>query len=309
MKNLKVGHHTNAADATGVSVFLFDTPARGSYVICGSAPATHELSVMDPENSVNELHGLVLSGGSALGLFAAAGVVDFLVEQNKGVEVPHGVIPIVPAAAVYDLAYKSSRVPTREHAYQACMHAQENNLSSGRIGAGSGATVGKLVGGASPMTAGIGTSFLRLENGIEIAAYVVVNAAGDIYNPTGDIIAGAYSEGDFVNCTHHLMQGRTQQKFLAENTNSTLAVVFTNGAFTKAELKSIAKTASAGIAQVISPVFTCYDGDIVFAVSLGNKPASMLSVGTIAAALIKTAILDAVKTTEVIHEHSHHLSS
>jgi len=300
MEGLKIGHFTNNELGTGVSVFLFENSAVGAYSICGSAPASHELHVLDSENSVPDLHGLTFAGGSAYGLYAAKGVMTYLTERGIGHPTIHGIVPIVPAVAIYDLIYKSAFPPSAEDAYEACLTAKENNKTSGRIGAGTGATIGKLVLKAHYMNGGLGYGEVNLPNGIQVIAYVVVNAVGDVVNSNGRIIAGAkYEDGEFANCEKYLLSGRAEIDLFSLS-NSTLVAVFTNAKFTKDELKRIGKMAISGIARTVSPVFTRYDGDILFCVSLGEYSASELTIGTMAAEAIKLAIWDAVKNSGVI---------
>lgn len=300
MDGLKVGHTTNTVNGTGVTVFLFEQPAVGAYFLAGSGPASHELAPLDPETSVQNLHGLVLSGGSAFGLNTASGAMRFLAEQGIGLRLPHGVVPIVPAVAIYDLAYKNALPPTAEDAYQACLSAKKNNTESGRIGAGTGATVGKIVPNAKHMTSGLGYASLSLANGLTVSAYAVVNAVGDVRNAEGKIIAGArWPNGEFADCQQFLIDGHGET-ILIPQTNTTLVAVFTNAKFSKSELKRLAKMAVAGMARAITPVFTCYDGDILFAISIGTVAASILTTGTLAAEVVRQAIVHAVNATEVI---------
>lgn len=299
MHGLKIGHHTDQARGTGVSVFLFEDAARGGYRICGSAPATHELAALEPDNSVPECHGLVFAGGSAYGLHAAAGVMQYLKEKGIGHPVPSGVVPIVPAAAIYDLSYISDHYPTAENAYQACLQASEDNSEHGRVGAGTGATVGKLIPFAKAMASGIGRAVLNQKGGLEVVAYVVVNSVGDVHD-RGKMIAGARdAHGHFADCEKFLLSGEAETN-LFTNSNTTLAAVFTNASFDKAECERIAKMAAAGLARAISPVFTRFDGDIVFCISTGKVPASELTVGAMAAEAVRLAIINAVKDSEIV---------
>lgn len=300
MHGLKIGHFTNDESATGVSVFLFEHSAVGAYCVGGSAPATHELAVLEAENSVPKVYGLVLAGGSAYGLHAAEGVMRYLTEQHIGHPTPHGVVPIVPAAAIYDLAYVKPHPPTANDAYQACLGASETNSESGRIGAGRGATIGKLIPNTKPMTGGLGRAQLELENGVIVLAYVVVNCVGDVRNAANDIIAGARDEQEqFANCEAYLLSGQGENDLFSHG-NTTLAAVFTNAAFSKSELKRIAKMALAGMGRAIAPVFTRFDGDIVFCISVGEHIASELTIGTMAAEAVRLAIIEAVKDSEVV---------
>jgi|SRR5579885_751082 L-aminopeptidase/D-esterase-like protein len=300
MDGLKVGHYTDKETGTGVSVFLLEKSAVGAYWICGSAPATHELAVLEPDNSVPRLHGLVLAGGSAYGLFAADGVMTYLAERGIGHPTLHGVVPIVPAAAIYDLSYKQPLPPTPENAYEACLAADENNKESGRIGAGTGATIGKLVPDARHMTSGIGYAEMTLASGVQVVAYTVVNSVGDVRDKTGRIAAGArYANGEFADCEQYLLSGRAETD-LFSHTHTTLAAVFTNAKFTKEELKRISKMAIAGMARAISPIFTRFDGDILFCISTGDFVASELTIGTMAAEAVRLSILDSIKVSELI---------
>lgn len=299
MYGLKIGHHTDQARGTGVSVFLFEEAAAGGYWICGSAPATHELAALDPDNSVPHCHGLVLSGGSAYGLHSAAGVMQYLQEKGIGHPVPSGVVPIVPAAAIYDLSYISDHFPSADDAYQACINASENNTQFGRIGAGTGATVGKLIPFAKSMRSGIGRAVLTQKGGLEVIAYVVVNSVGDV-REHGKMIAGAKdAHGHFADCEKFLLSGEAETDLFA-NSNTTLAAVFTNAKFNKDECKRIAKMGAAGLARAISPVFTRFDGDIVFCISMGNVAGTELTVGAMAAEAVRLAIINAVKDSEIV---------
>jgi L-aminopeptidase/D-esterase-like protein len=294
MQGLKVGHFTSSEKGTGVSVFLFDCPAQGAYVICGSAPASHELAALDPDNSVPHIHGLMLSGGSAYGLYAAQGVMRYLTEQGLGHPVPHGVVPIVPAAAIYDLYYKQPEPPTAEEAYQACLSASTTNTDQGAIGGGTGATVGKLIPQAHCMKGGLGRAQVTLPDGVEVIAYAITNCVGDIRDETGTLIAGAqYADGQFAHTEAYFLAGNGAADLFAA-ANTTLVAVFTNAQFSKAALKRIAKMAVAGFGRAIAPVFTHYDGDMVFCVSLGEKSAAELAIGTVAAEVVRRAIVNAV---------------
>jgi len=207
MQGLKIGHVTHHDKGTGVSVFLFEPHAVGSYVICGSGPASHELAPLDPEMSVPSIHALMFAGGSAFGLHAAAGVMQYLVEQGVGLKLPHGVVPIVPAASVYDLVYKSAHFPDAKDGYNACLNARADDDTSGQVGAGTGATVGKLIPDAKRMTSGIGRAVLSTPDGLEVIAYAVVNAVGDIYDQQGTVAGARLADGTFANCEKFLLSG------------------------------------------------------------------------------------------------------
>lgn len=299
MKGLRVGHFTNEERGTGISVFLFDKPGVGAYCLCGASPATHELGTIEVEAHVTHIDGLVFTGGSAFGLPAVSDVLRWFHEQKRGWPTPHTFVPIVPVAAIYDLGVKLPLPPTEAEAYEACLSAEVDNMASGRIGAGTGASVGKLMASAAPMTGGIGCAKITLKNGVVVLAYVVVNCVGDVRDKSGQIIAGArLPNGEFADCERQLLAGYSEQAILSANT--TLAAVFTNAKFSKIELKRIAKMAVAGLARGISPIFTRYDGDIVFCVSLGELTASEMAVGTMAAEVIQQAIINAVADSVVV---------
>jgi L-aminopeptidase/D-esterase-like protein len=294
MQHLKIGHYTHEEHGTGVTVFLFDHSARGAYTLCGSAPATHELETLELDSIVPEVNGLLFSGGSAFGLSAVEGVMRWQKEQNQGFNTPSGVVPIVPAVGLYDLSIKQAFAPTAVMAYEACQNAVENNLMEGSVGAGTGASVGKLVLSAQCMSGGLGRAEIKLSNGVSVVAYAVVNSAGDVLNETGEIIAGAcLKDGRFADCTKYLLSG--QNDWTGFECNTTLVAVFTNAFFSKAELKRISKMAVAGMARAISPIFTRYDGDIIFCFSLGEHKTSESVIGTMAAHAVRQAIVNAVK--------------
>jgi len=294
MKGLKIGHATNTQRQTGASIFIFENPAVGAYHLCGASPASHELNTLELDANVTQVNALAFLGGSAFGLNAVAGAMQWLKERHQGWPTAHGCVPIVPAAAIYDFALGEALPPTQEEVYAACELATENNVAAGRVGAGTGASIGKLAAHASRMTGGIGCAEIFLPDGVSVLVYAVINSVGDVRDREGKIIAGArQSNGEFVDCEKFLLAGNDEKVLLCANT--TLIAIFTNAAFSKIELKRIAKMAVAGMGRAISPIFTRYDGDIIFSFSLGNKKASELVVGTLAASVTHLAIMDAVK--------------
>lgn len=296
MHNLKVGHFTHQDHGTGVTVFLFDSPARGAYVLCGSSPASHEIAVLELEANVSCIDALTFVGGSAYGLSAVAGVLRWCKEKGRGYQTPYGVVPIVPAAGIFDLSVQSAHPPNAEEAYRACQLAVEDNAERGRIGAGTGASVGKLVPNARQMYGGLGQAVLRLPGGLEVVAYAVVNSLGDIRDKTGRIIAGAFfPDGSYADCEAYLLSGGNHLFQEVSVSNTALISVFTNAGFSKIELKRIAKVAISGMARAISPVFMRSDGDILFCVSLGELPADEKVVSVMAAEAVRQAIVNAVQ--------------
>jgi L-aminopeptidase/D-esterase-like protein len=298
MQGLRIGHTTLEKQGTGVTAFIFDRPAVGAYTLCGSSPAAHELSTLDLEVNVTHVNGLVFTGGSAYGLGAAAGAMRWFQEHNIGWKMPHGVVPIIPTIAIYDLSIKQPIAPSADDAYQACEQASENNTTSGRIGAGTGASVGKAVKTAARMSGGLG--FAKMTVGkANILVYAVVNSVGDVRDTAGKIIAGARDDnGQFADCEKYILSQDSAP--LAAASNSTLIAVFTDAAFTKIQLKRISKMALAGMARAVTPIFTQYDGDIIFCISLGQVEAQEIAIGTAASVAVQSAIMDAVKNSVVL---------
>lgn len=298
-KLLKIGHTTNHVNGTGATVFLFNQPVEAAYHLCGSSPATRELTVLELDAHVSHIDSLVFLGGSAIGLGAVDGAIRWLEEHNRGWLTPHGKVPIVPAAAIYDLAYKKAIPPTAAEVYQACLDATAQNEAFGRIGAGTGATIGKLVPDATRMTGGLGRAAIHLDTGLKVVAYAIVNSVGDVRDEVGNIIAGAqWADGQFANCENYLLSGQSERTVAPLNT--TLIAILTNARFSKNQLKRIAKMASAGLARAIAPIFTPYDGDLVYCISLGEQLVSETIVGTISAEVTRQAIVNAVLTAEKV---------
>ena len=194
MKMLRVGHYTNTEHGTGVSVFIFDRPAPAAYYLCGASPASHELHILELDANVPYIDGLFFAGGSAFGLNAVAGVMQWFQEQGRGFQTAYAPIPLVPAAAIFDLAVKSTQAPTAFAAYQACTNATEHDALQGRIGAGTGASVGKLIPNVARMSGGVGFAEITLANGVSVLAYAVVNSLGDVRDRSGKIVACARLE-------------------------------------------------------------------------------------------------------------------
>lgn len=266
---IAVGHSTDAAGATGCTVVRgIDKPHRAACAVIGRATGSRELALLTPGHLVERVDAIFLTGGSAYGLDAAAGVMRWMEEQGRGFPVGAGVVPIVPAAVIFDLlplgSFKAR--PTPEMAYEACARATSETLDEGNVGAGTGATVGKIRGAAGAMKGGLG---IAVAEGLDCSAVAiaVVNAFGDVRGADGRIIAGARLEdGSFVDTARALSAGAERGGFVA-GTNTTLAVVALDRAFTRLQLKEIADAAGAEMLLRITPAGTLSDGDIVFALS------------------------------------------
>jgi len=287
-------------------VVLAEEGATGGVDVRGGAPGTRETDLLRPLNLVQQAHAVVLSGGSAYGLDAASGVMRWLEEHGIGFNVGVGVVPIVPAAVLFDLTIGSATVrPDADSGYAACQAASAGPVAEGSVGAGTGATVGKLLGPKFATKSGLGTASTKIGKGIVVGALVAVNAFGDVVDPsTGKIIAGTRKPvvGGFLNTAEGL-KGDLAQTILAF-ANTTIAVVATNTALSKEQANKVAQMAHDGLAMSIRPVHTMFDGDTVFCLATGKpdkKPtdASTVSViGAVAAQVLAQAVVRAVQQAD-----------
>jgi L-aminopeptidase/D-esterase-like protein len=294
---IKVGHHTLTGRPTGCTVILAEAGATTGVDVRGAAPATRETDLLRPGNLVQIAHAIVLSGGSAFGLDSAAGVMRYLEEKKIGFEFGRSHVPIVPAAALFDLSVGDGTIrPTADCGYQAAKSASTRPVQEGSVGAGAGATVGKASGRG--MKGGIGTAAVTLPNGLVVAALVAANGFGDIVDPsTGQIIAGARTaDGQtFADARKLLRSGAI--RFGTPGQNTTLGVVATNAALTKTEVTRVAEMAHDGFARAIVPVHTPVDGDTIFAVATGSRTgaADVGQIGALAADVMAEAIVRAAR--------------
>jgi L-aminopeptidase/D-esterase-like protein len=295
VEGIKVGHFTDARRPTGCTVVLYEAGAVTAVEVRGSAPGTRETDLLDPVNMVEKAHAILLAGGSAFGLDAATGVMRYLDERGIGYSTPYAKVPIVPAAILFDLRLGDPQIrPDAEAGYQACTRAQAGEVAEGSVGAGAGATIGKMQPGL-PMKGGIGTSSVKLNDGTVVAALVAVNCVGNVSAPeTGQVVAGARSpHGTGFITAAEWARGSSG----AENTNTTIGVIATNVAFNKAQLKKIAQMGHDGMARVINPVHTPWDGDTLFSMSTAttNAAPDVGRVGALAAEVVSQAIVRAVE--------------
>ena len=304
---IEVGSAQNEAALTGCTVILARKGAVGGVDVHGSAPGTRETDLLNPINLVERVHGILLAGGSAFGLDAATGVMRYLAERKIGFDTGVVKVPIVPAAILFDLGIGDKSVrPDAEMGYQACLAASRRSIAEGNVGAGTGATIGKLFGPALAMKAGLGTASVRA-GGIVVGALVAVNAFGDVVDPAnGEIVAGLRSgkvgplrvggHSEFAD-TLEMMKKPTGQGILrlATRTNTVIGVVATNARLTKAEATKVAQMAQDGLARAIRPSHTMLDGDTIFALSAGTKSGSMMLVGALAAEAMTHAIMRAAR--------------
>ena len=301
---IRVGHHTLAERPTGCTVVLAPEGTVGGVDVRGGAPGTRETDVLDPVNTVETVNAVVLAGGSAFGLDAASGVVRYLEEQGVGYPVgPVMRVPIVSAAILFDLGVGGDWTvrPGPGCGYQAATGATAGPVASGSVGAGAGATVGKLAGMGRAMKGGVGSASITLPNGLVVAALVAVNAVGDVIDPaTGRVVAGVRTEdGTTLADARVLLRGGGQPGGAAGR-NTTIGVVATNARLTKAEATRVAQMAQDGYARAIYPVHTPGDGDTAFSLATGTLAESARAtagqVGALAADVTAAAILDAVRS-------------
>ena len=295
-----VGHASDYDGLTGCTAILCEAGAVAGGDLRGSATGTEEWNLLDPQHLTQQIHAVVLAGGSAFGLEAASGVRRYL--EHKGVGFPTGAarVPLVPAAILYDLGMGTPGVrPSREMGEAAAAAASDEAVQEGAVGAGTGATVGKLFGMARAMKSGIGSWTVDLEGpfaGVKVAALAAVNAVGDVIDPsTGKIVAGARtsaSSKDFVDSAKAMKAGAVPG---FQRTNTTLVVVATNARLTKVEATKLAQLGSLGMARAIRPVNTMSDGDVVFGLSLGTAQAPVDVLGVAAAEAVAESILRAVR--------------
>lgn len=269
LSKFKIGHISDTEKGTGVTVILCEDGAVGGVSVRGAAPATRETDLLSDGKTVKTINAVVLSGGSAFGLEAACGVMDYLFEKGNGYNAGKFNVPIVCGASLYDLEYKEFAYPDKAMGYKAAAEAKENNFAvQGSVGAGTGATISKIAGMDSAVKAGIGIQTFTL-NGIEIAVIAAVNALGDVMKD-GVILAGAKTaDGEFLDCQKVFSAGG----FSLKHQNTTLCCVLTNAIITKEEANILASLAHDGLALSISPSHTMFDGDAVFVMSSCEKKA------------------------------------
>jgi len=300
VEGVKVGHYTLTERPTGCTAILFKDGTTGSVDQRGGAPGTRETDLLDPVNSVQIVSAISLAGGSAFGLDAASGVMKWLDERNIGYPVGNaGVVPIVPAAILFDLGFGSNPKirPNADCGYRAAGAASEKPVPEGNVGAGAGATVGKSGGGGQgggPMKAGIGSAAIKLPNGLVVAAIVAVNAVGDIIDPaTGQVVAGARGPDGKLLDARTLLRGGGRQGRAGENT--TIGVVVTNAKLTKVQAQKVAQMANDGFARTIYPAHTPGDGDTIFSAATGTWDGTVNygQIGALAAEAMADAVIRA----------------
>lgn len=301
IKNLRIGQTENAQAATGCTVLICEEGMCAGLDVRGGGPASRESQLLNPLMSAQVIHAVVLSGGSAYGLGAANGVMEYLEEHGIGFDTGYALVPLVAQSDIYDLSVGDASVrPDAAMGYEAARLAFEDpNYRDGNFGAGCGATVGKTAGMDYCMKTGIGSYAVQIGE-LQVGAIVVLNALGDVFNwKTGEQIAGMLSEDrTALRSTAEYMKKTTQVVENKFTGNTTLAVVITNASFSKSQLCKIAGMGHDGFARSIYPVHTSADGDSIYAVSVGNVTADQDLVGTVASEVISEAIIRAVENAQ-----------
>jgi L-aminopeptidase/D-esterase-like protein len=298
---LKVGHFGDARRPTGCTVLLCEQGATAGVDVRGAAPGTRETDLLAPENTVEQVHAILLAGGSAFGLDAAGGVMRWLVERGHGLTVGAARVPIVPAAVLFDLWLGDPAIhPDAAAGYAACEAASADAPAEGCVGAGTGATVGKLFGTEHAMKGGIGSASVKIGE-VTIGALVAVNAVGDVIDPTnGQVIAGALgADGKPLNTARAILRGALPSQLLS-GMSTTIGIVATDARLSKAQAKKMAQMSHDGLARTIHPVHTPFDGDVMFAVATGASglPGNMNVLGALAAEVTALAVLRAIRAAK-----------
>jgi L-aminopeptidase/D-esterase-like protein len=298
---ITVGHATDLAHLTGCTAVVCGEGATGGVAVMGGAPGTRETDLLRPENLVQQVHAILLCGGSAFGLAAADGATRYLEACGVGFATPSGRVPVVPAAVLYDLGVGSAHVrPDAAMGEAACRSARPGPVEEGCVGAGTGATVGKLFGLRGAMKGGVGTWSTRAALGITVGALVVTNAFGDVLDiRTGKILAGARDpdRGGFVGTAEYLRVHGLARGF---PTHTTLGVVATDAALTKAQATRLAILAHAGLARAVCPSHTSLDGDTFFVVSKGDRTADWLALEAAVPETVAEAVMRSVRTARTL---------
>jgi L-aminopeptidase/D-esterase-like protein len=295
LKGVRVGHVTDTQGGTGVTVVLFERPAVGAVDITGMATSSRQVDSLEMMHPGTAVHAVCLAGGSAFGLDAAGGVAKYLEERGIGLDLAVARLPVVPTAVIFDLSFMSASArPSPAMAYEACRAATSAPVEQGCVGAGTGATSGKIRGVLSATKAGLGSSMVTGDGGLRMGALVVANPFGDVLDEQGRIIAGAREGNGFLDSFSTIRGGEVRTKMGAPG-NTTLCVLATDARLDKVSAMQVARMAGNGLARHISPFNTPFDGDMVFCFSVGDREAHPLHLGVLAAQAAGDALLSAVR--------------
>ena len=298
---IKLGHAENKEGGTGCSVVICEEGATGGVDVRGGSPGTRETDLLNPMEMVDKIHAVVLSGGSAFGLDASAGVMEYLENKNIGFDVTVAKVPIVCQAVLFDLAFGDPKIrPDKEMGFNACKNSEiyQDDIN-GNIGAGYGATVGKFLGTSYAMKGGLGTYAIKLGE-LEVGAIVAVNCLGDVVDPSDlNFIAGAYDRENnkFLN-TENIILDNFEHPQIPFKGNTTIGIIVTNAQFTKAEANKVASMAHNGYGRTMRPAHTMFDGDTIFTMSTNKVKGDVTTVGMLAANVMEKAIIRGVKSAQ-----------
>lgn len=300
LPNLMIGHASKPEGPTGCTVLLCPQGAVGGIDIRGSASGTRQTDSLFSLHRVPQIHGLLFSGGSAFGLDAAGGVQQYLEERGIGFDVRVTRVPIVPTAILFDLSLGDPFCrPDKAMGYQACLNVSETEVAEGSVGAGTGASIGKLFGITQATKGGIGYAVCH-HQGLTVAALMAVNAFGDVRDNQGRIIAGTRTSPDgttFADTWESFKKGHIPAHFVVQN-NTTLGVILTNARLDAYQARKLAQMGHNALARNITPVHTLFDGDTLFSLSLGEAEADLNLIGILAQEMIQEALIRAVKTAD-----------
>jgi L-aminopeptidase/D-esterase-like protein len=296
IEGIEVGHAEDLEAATGCTVVLCREGAAAGVDVRGGAPGTRETDLLDPSNLVDRIHAVFIAGGSAFGLDAGSGIMRYLEQERVGFDVKVTRVPIVCGAVLFDLTIGNPMIrPDGEMGYQACLNARDDKDRQGNVGAGAGATVGKILGMAKAMKGGLGSHALRVGN-LKVGAIAAVNALGNILDPaSGEMLAGPLGEGhkSILDTETLLIEAWDRGKNLFSG-NTSIAVVATNAILTKARARKVASMAHDGFARTMRPAHSMVDGDTIFTVATGFVEADVNAVGPLAAIAVERAVVSAI---------------
>lgn len=304
IEGIRVGNAQDTEAGTGCTVIICEKGGCAGVDVRGGGPASHETELLNPINTVDRVHGIVLSGGSAFGLEATSGVMQYLEERGIGFDVGIGVVPIVCGASLFDLTVGSSKVrPDKAMGYQACCNSEKNCIQEGNCGAGTGASVGKYRGMDRAMKSGLGIYCVELEN-LKVGAIVGVNAIGNVIDSeTNKFLAGLLNEEktEIISTREEMWKDLDINYSVLKSTNTTIGCIITNAKLTKAQATKIASMTHNGYARAISPVHTSLDGDTIFTLGTGEVEVNIDTLGTLSAYVMEKAIHRAVTQLSLIH--------
>ena len=303
IEEIKIGHAQNELGGTGCSVIICESGATGGVDVRGGSPGTRETDLLNPMEMVDKIHSVVLSSGSAFGLDACSGVMEYLEKKDIGFDVTVAKVPIVCGAVLFDLAIGNPKIrPDKDMGIKACINAEENNKDiNGNIGAGFGATVGKFLGPNYAMKGGLGTYAVQVGN-LKVGAIVAVNCLGDVVDPSNlNIIAGAYDSScnKFLDSEKLILNSIENPKNPFKG-NTTIGTIITNANFNKAQANKVASMAHNGYGRTMRPAHTMFDGDTIFTMCTNKVESDVTTVGMLAAHVMEKAILNGVKSADTL---------